>query len=276
MKRVAAIALLVAWFAVPVFAQRGGGGHGGGFGGGGFAGHSGSAFHGGGFSGSHFAAPRYSRGYSGARPYRFASPRYARPSARYPYSRYGSGYRSGFRAPYNRNGRRDFRDDRFRNRGAFFNTIPDWFGLGPIGCYPDAQVYGDDYDDFGCDDLSAETDEPTVYNGDDEGQPPPPPPDYEQQPPYGYQQQPPPGYDPPAYRPPAQTPRSSPLPSNQIATTIVFNDGRPSVQIHNYALTRTTLYVLDQQHSDIPLDQINLAATEKVNRAVGVDFRPPQ
>lgn len=219
-----------------------------------------------------------------ARPYGFAGSRYARPSARYPYSRYRSDYSSRFRAPYSRDGRdsrdgRGFRDDRFRdgrfrNRGAFFNGIPDWIGLGPVGCDPDAQIYGDDYDDFGCDDLTADSDEPTVYNGDDEGQPPPPP-DYEQ-PPYGSEQPPPPGYDPPAYRPPAQTPRSSPLPSSQIATTIVFNDGRPSVQIHNYALTRTTLYVLDQRRSDIPLDQINLAATEQVNRAAGVDFRPPQ
>src|ERR1700739_1182789 len=137
MKRVAAIALLVAWFAVPVFAQRGGGGHGGGghFGGGGFASHAGSGFHGG-FSGSHFAAPRYSRGFSAARPYRFAGSRDARPSARYPYSRYRCDYSSRFRAPYSRDGRgfRDdrFRDDRFRHRGAFFNGIPYWVGLGPV------------------------------------------------------------------------------------------------------------------------------------------------
>lgn len=66
------------------------------------------------------------------------------------------------------------------------------------------------------------------------------------------------------------------MPSNQIATTIVFNDGRPSEQIHNYALTQTTLFVLDQQHRDIPLDQINVAETQKVNRASGVSFQVPQ
>jgi hypothetical protein len=56
----------------------------------------------------------------------------------------------------------------------------------------------------------------------------------------------------------------------------VFNDGRPPEQIHNYALTQSTLYVLDQQHRNIPLAQINLAETEKVNQAAGVDFRIPQ
>jgi hypothetical protein len=251
----------------------------------------------GGFSSPHFGAPRSSGGFGAARPYHFAgTPRYARPSARYPYSRYRSGYRSGFRAPYNRDGRRGFRDrdgrrgfrdrddDRFRRRfaGAFF--YPDWIGLGPEGCYPDAQVYGGDFDDIGCDDLAAESDQP-VINGDEGEYPPAPPPDYDQQPPPGYEQQPPPGYEqqppppgyePPAYDPPARAPRSSPLPANQIATTIVFNDGRPPEQIHNYALTQSTLFVLDQQHRDIPLDQINLAATEKLNRAAGVDFRPPQ
>ncbi len=273
MKRIAAFALLIAWFAVPVFAQHGGGGHGGGghFGGGGFAGHSGSAFRGI-FRLSFCGSSLFARVFCGASLWFCRSA--VRKAFPYPYSRYRSDYRSGFRAPYSRDGR-GFRDDRFRNRGAFFYGIPDWVGLGPVGCYPDAQIYGDDYDDFGCDNLTADSDEPTVYNGDDEGQPPPPPPDYDQQP-YGPGQQPPPGYDPPAYRPAPQMPRSSPLPSSQIATTIVFNDGRPEEQIHNYALTRTTLYVLDQQQSDIPLDQINLAATEKVNRAAGVDFRLPQ
>jgi hypothetical protein len=36
------------------------------------------------------------------------------------------------------------------------------------------------------------------------------------------------------------------------------------------------LYVLDQQRSDIPLNQINLAETEKVNRAAGIPFQIPQ
>jgi hypothetical protein len=60
------------------------------------------------------------------------------------------------------------------------------------------------------------------------------------------------------------------------AVTLVFKDGRPPDQIHNYVLTRTTLYVRDQHHRDIPLDQLDLAATQKVNREAGVDFQLPE
>jgi hypothetical protein len=55
----------------------------------------------------------------------------------------------------------------------------------------------------------------------------------------------------------------------------VFKDGRPSEQIHNYALTRTDLFVLDQRHRDIPLDELDLAATAKVNHDAGVEFHIP-
>jgi hypothetical protein len=59
------------------------------------------------------------------------------------------------------------------------------------------------------------------------------------------------------------------------AVTLVFKDGRSPVQIHNYLLTRTMLYVRDQQHREIPTDQLDLAATAKVNQAAGVDFQLP-
>ncbi len=50
------------------------------------------------------------------------------------------------------------------------------------------------------------------------------------------------------------------------AVTLVFKDGRPPEQIHNYLLTRTTLYVWNQHHRDIPLNQLDLAATESKSR----------
>lgn len=292
MKRFAALALALAvGLALPAFAQRGGGGggHGGGGGfgggghmGGGFGGHSSSGFHGG------FSGPRS----GGFAPRGFATPRTYNPygpAAHY----YGRGnqfapnmrYRSGFRAPYSAfrdsRGFRD-RDDRFRSRfrsRGFF--VPDWIGIGPYGCYDDSFVYDDwDNDEFGPDcygyggygdqPLQGDQGPPVIYDEDNgySGNPngygtPPPPPDYAQPP-----------YDPPAYQPPAQ--RSKPLPTNEIATTIVFKDGRPSEQIHNYALTQTNLYVMDQQRRDIPLDQIDVAATEKANRAEGVEFQVPQ
>jgi hypothetical protein len=69
--------------------------------------------------------------------------------------------------------------------------------------------------------------------------------------------------------------QATPAPASQDAVTLVFADGRPDEQIHNYMLTRTTLFVLDQRRQDIPIDQLDLAATAKVNRDAGVDFHLP-
>jgi hypothetical protein len=68
---------------------------------------------------------------------------------------------------------------------------------------------------------------------------------------------------------------SQPL-AEEDAVTLIFRDGRPPEQIHNYALTPTTLYVRDQHHRDIPLDQLDLDATQKVNHDAGVDFQLPK
>ena len=59
------------------------------------------------------------------------------------------------------------------------------------------------------------------------------------------------------------------------AVTVIFKDGRQPEQIHNYLLTSTTLTVLDARYRQIPLDDVNVAATEAANRAAGVDFRVP-
>jgi hypothetical protein len=71
---------------------------------------------------------------------------------------------------------------------------------------------------------------------------------------------------------PSQT-AAEPQPGESV--TIVFNDGRPPEKIHNYLLTPATLYVMDQHRSEIPVNQLDLAATEKVNREAGIDFRLP-
>ncbi|HLH36953.1 MAG TPA: hypothetical protein VKX41_19935 [Alloacidobacterium sp.] len=75
--------------------------------------------------------------------------------------------------------------------------------------------------------------------------------------------------------PPPPAP-SEPLP--QAAVTLVFRDGH-SQQIHNYAITKTTLYVLDDAASgrrpEIALDKIDVSATERANREAGVDFAVP-
>jgi hypothetical protein len=63
---------------------------------------------------------------------------------------------------------------------------------------------------------------------------------------------------------------------SEAAVTLIFKDGRPPEQIHNYILTRDTLYVGDRRSSEIPIDQLDLEATAKVNRDAGVDFRVPE
>jgi len=83
----------------------------------------------------------------------------------------------------------------------------------------------------------------------------------------------------PAPPPLAAAPRYAqprqPAPAEEEAVTLVFKDGRPSEQIHNYMLTRTMLYVRDQHRRDIPVDQLDLAATQKANQSNGVDFALP-
>ncbi len=67
-----------------------------------------------------------------------------------------------------------------------------------------------------------------------------------------------------------------PLP--QAAVTLVFKDGH-SQQIHNYAMTRVTLYILDDAASgkrqEIALDTLDVPATEQTNCQAGVDFVVP-
>jgi hypothetical protein len=101
-------------------------------------------------------------------------------------------------------------------------------------------------------------------------------PGYDSQPPNQDQQQEPPpwpSYNPP---PPAAAPESKTgAPESVESVTIVFNDGRPPEQIHNYLITPTTLYILDKQRQQIPIDHLNLVATAKANRDAGVDFSLP-
>jgi hypothetical protein len=80
----------------------------------------------------------------------------------------------------------------------------------------------------------------------------------------------------PTYPPYAQPLAASPALADEDAVTLIFKDGRPPEQIRNYAMTRTTLYVRDQHHRDIPLDQLDFEATQKVNHDAGVDFQLPE
>jgi len=84
----------------------------------------------------------------------------------------------------------------------------------------------------------------------------------------------------PEYRskdvPPPPPAASEPLPL--AARTLIFRDGH-SQQIHNYAMTRTKIYVMDDAAAGrtlvIPLNTIDPQATEDTNRQAGVDFSIP-
>jgi hypothetical protein len=77
-----------------------------------------------------------------------------------------------------------------------------------------------------------------------------------------------------AFRPAYRSPQPEPQPEED-AVTLIFKDGRPNQQIHNYMLTRTTLYVQDERQREIPIADLDLAATEKVNKDAGVAFQLP-
>jgi hypothetical protein len=66
---------------------------------------------------------------------------------------------------------------------------------------------------------------------------------------------------------------------NSDAVTLIYKDGRPAEQIHNYLLSRTTLSVWDRdrdrRYRNIPVEQLDLEATQKANREFGVDFALP-
>uniref|UniRef100_A0A372IU69 Uncharacterized protein n=2 Tax=Paracidobacterium acidisoli TaxID=2303751 RepID=A0A372IU69_9BACT len=284
-------------------AQRGAGGsgsHGGGGGhavGGGFAGHpAGGGFAGrplnsGGFS----TAPRaflppgsFSRSFSGSFPVNrsasswgqpgltsqrlnaFTTPYFgrSRPASGAAWSRTANGFHNG-------NGYGDGHargDHRYRYRSPYRGYgYGGAVGLVPweVG-YPDFMGYGDqEYDDSGSASAEAAPDQ----NGSAEA-------------PEGYSNQPYEESDarqdyapPPEYAPQERLSQTSqPAPIAEPTLTVVFRDGHTQ-EIRNYALTPTTLIVLDEaaagRQQRISLDQVDLQATEQSARQAGLEFRPP-
>lgn len=144
-----------------------------------------------------------------------------------------------------------------RVRGLNIAAYP----VGIVGFLPYGGFYDDSYDD-----LSAPAG-PTAL----------------QQPDYGYADSPYPDYgaEYAAYpQPEAQPATIAEVPSTPAAAdtvTLVFNNGRPPEQIQNYLATRTTLTVIDgTRRRDIPVAELDLAATVKANRDAGIDFQLPE
>jgi hypothetical protein len=157
-----------------------------------------------------------------------------------------------------------------------------WFYAGPIFTgYVDPWLFGpDDYYGYGYgNNAPAPYREYGMQNSQPypeeyyQGNPALPTQDAEPQQPYAAQP-----YAAQPYAPQTQATASA-APSNvtpsQRAVTLIFNDGRPPVQIHNYLLTASTLTVLDAQYREIPLNKIDVGATEQANRTAGIDFRVP-
>jgi len=196
------------------------------------------------------ASPGSSRSFSSVPAYRpnlAASARglYSSPIGPPPFG--GTQPNPGKRYPYPTNGNRPY------YRGTYF--YPAYLGYGGF--------YGYGY----ADDSSYDQSQPAQAYQDGNAQAPPPDSGYYDQ---TYVQAPPAR---PAYQP--QAAAAAPVP-DQPETTLLFKDGRPPQQVQNYAVTRTTLYVLDgERRRAIPLDEIDLPQTEKTNRDSGLDFEVP-
>lgn len=241
-----AVALVVAGVS-PASAQRGGGR------GGASGGHSGGSV-----SASVFRGGAASIG----RPGMVAAPQYrGRPVGNSP----------SFRMPV-RERDHDFDDHRrgFAQDYRYRRTYVPFYG---VGLPYNVGWVGPDFLDSSYDNSSYASAPPAASPADGYGAPSPndyvPPPSYDQPRPMEQAEAAPSAAFRPAYQ------RPLPEPSAEDAVTLVFKDGRPSEQIHNYMLTQTTLYVQDQRRHQISVADIDVPATEKVNRDAGIDFQLP-
>jgi hypothetical protein len=260
MKRLAAVALVVVCMALPACAQRGSA-HGGFSGHGGFSSHGAQGFHGG------FSAPA-SRGFSG----RAGGRAYGAPRG---FQRPGVGAYRG-RGPYTGS---------WRYRRPYISPYGAGVGYGYPAWGAPYFLSDPDFDD-NYDDSQAQQNSNAYDQQPDAGQQEPEqqmgpyaPAPYPGSPYAGGSYAPPPypgpSYAAPSYPAPSAAPRPAPAPASEEAVTLVFKDGRPPEQIHNYLMTGDTLYIGDRQHREIAVDQLDLAATTKVNREAGVDFHLP-
>jgi len=281
MKRSTAIALLLSGLALPAFAQHGGG-HGG------FSGHAGAAspsFHSG-FSASRPSAPAFASRPAAMRPgytagMRPSTPmRYGAQSLHYGANpgygiNGGRGVQDGHRPPYRRPDRGGIiYESPYARVGNYYGGYP--YGLG---------FYGDDWgDSYDTSDSGNYQDTPYYgpdqYNGFDpqaqgqaypQGQPQAWPPDPGSGPDQGMAQLNP---DTP-YRPYYGTPQPVSVQAAQPIMTLVFKDHRPNQQIHNYLINGDTITVWDQHPHEIALDQLDIAATQKINHDAGNDLFLP-
>ena len=258
MRRLAVAAIVVAGLIVPAHAQRSGSR------GGGFSGHSGSSFH---------ASSSFRGGFSSSAPRRFAAPpvSFANGPRQYAPS-YASGNPAGRGAgtgsvhshpAYGYNSRQVYgaadHSHRPPYRSPYRRYAPYAYGVGTFIGAPFLGYGFPDYLDTSGDDDAGGPGYAPDYGPDDSA--PYPPDQWAAYPPY------------PQQRVPASAAQAL-EPGGFV--TLIFKDARPPEQIQNYVLTPTTLTVWDGHHRDIPVDQIDVVATEQVNRTLGVDFHFPK
>jgi hypothetical protein len=218
-----------------------------------FAQHTGTAGHAGGFSSGRgfvapsFSAPGFSRSLGGAPAYRpnASARRSLSFSSPAPFGGTSPDRSHRGRPPYSGGGYRPY-----YSRGVYL--VPGWLNSG---------FYDYGYLDPG-EQQQAATPPPDAYA--EQGAPDP----------QAYAQAP----ARPAYQGGASSSPGLPAADlqEQPQITLIFKDGRPDQSAQNYAVTRTTLYVLDgSRRREIPLDQLDLPQTEKTNRDAGVDFEVP-
>ena len=152
-------------------------------------------------------------------------------------------------------GRFDRRDGRFRNR--FYPSFVPWILPWSIGWVPDALDYPDG--------PYPQPAPVAAYSADPVQAPAPAP----ARPAETQAVQ-------PSYRQPYVQPAPPPPePAEMEPVTLVFKDGRPNEQVRNYMITRSHLYIHDQRTRVIPLDEIDVEATQKANEEAGIDFQVP-
>lgn len=66
----------------------------------------------------------------------------------------------------------------------------------------------------------------------------------------------------------------APEPSEATATLLIFRDGH-RLEVRNYAIMGSTLFILTPERRKIPLSDLDLQATAQENDDRGVDFRVP-
>jgi hypothetical protein len=69
---------------------------------------------------------------------------------------------------------------------------------------------------------------------------------------------------------------SAPSPLTSKPLTVIFKGDRAPEKMQNYMVNSSSLTNLDSEHFEkIPLDQIDIAATQQANRSSGIDFQIP-